>query len=638
MTTFYTLRFTDPSKTPFVVNPLTSDGPASPNGPGFPPGTISANTTLRLLGRGSFDYGEPIQQDLIYMLENFANNTAPSYPVEGQLWYRNDVHALFVYNGATWDSLVLSGGFIANLDMNGFGIINLANPVLSTDALNLGYADTRYVNIAGDTMTGSLTLSGGTSHVILPNAPSLGTHATNKTYVDTEIVTQVTAEVASQLAVALAPIPSTYVDVAGDTMTGTLTLSSGDVVVTTGDVIVPIGNITMTAGNITMTAGDVALTNGSFTSAAGNLVLSTGSLTVGGASTFTGLATFDGATQHNNNVFVTNATVQISGAAGSLDMTTNRIINVGTPLSNDDAATKLYVDTAVGMSGADGVTYAGNVNATTGVITLNRTLGLPDVVLAGAAAPFTHTHLSSSIFHNVNPGFLESFLREEYIDNVSYPNNINALQVLNSIDQHLYRLTRRMGRQIFIGDGVTTTFTTASDYIVGTERLSVYVNGVKQTMSQFGEGSIDMSTDPNIGSDTGLAASTAYRINLTVNSTLYTNFQITTGATTPVTYNNLVNLIDAQLVTLSVPAICVFGPVTIITTTQGAGSNVTIAAPSAGTNLITSLTGTPTIFNSTITTNYAYKETGTPLQPSNSFVFAAAPGVGAVIEVLISQA
>ena len=40
------------------------------------------------------------------------------------------------------------------------------------------------VNDTGDTMTGTLTMSGGATHVVLPNAPSLGTHAANKAYVD----------------------------------------------------------------------------------------------------------------------------------------------------------------------------------------------------------------------------------------------------------------------------------------------------------------------------------------------------------------------------------------------------------------------------------------------------------------------
>jgi hypothetical protein len=40
------------------------------------------------------------------------------------------------------------------------------------------------VSKTGDTMTGSLTMSGAGVQVVLPNAPTVGTHAANKTYVD----------------------------------------------------------------------------------------------------------------------------------------------------------------------------------------------------------------------------------------------------------------------------------------------------------------------------------------------------------------------------------------------------------------------------------------------------------------------
>jgi len=38
-------------------------------------------------------------------------------------------------------------------------VTNVANPVQNTDAVNLGFADNRYVNVTGDTMTGNLTVN-----------------------------------------------------------------------------------------------------------------------------------------------------------------------------------------------------------------------------------------------------------------------------------------------------------------------------------------------------------------------------------------------------------------------------------------------------------------------------------------------
>ncbi len=49
--------------------------------------------------------------------------------------------------------------------------------------------DQTYVNVTGDTMTGSLFMSGAGVQVNLANAPTAGTHAANKTYVDGVLAT-----------------------------------------------------------------------------------------------------------------------------------------------------------------------------------------------------------------------------------------------------------------------------------------------------------------------------------------------------------------------------------------------------------------------------------------------------------------
>lgn len=68
--------------------------------------TVNTETSLSLPGRNKSDYGAIVNEDLLHLLENFANNNPPSNPVEGQLWYDTTVGVdqLKVYDGTQWVS------------------------------------------------------------------------------------------------------------------------------------------------------------------------------------------------------------------------------------------------------------------------------------------------------------------------------------------------------------------------------------------------------------------------------------------------------------------------------------------------------------------------------------------------------
>jgi len=122
MATKYTFYFSDTSKTEFSLYPYTADGPVSPSDNTLMSAAASAqHTTLKLYGKGMQDYGEGIGQNMIYMLEHFANSSAPVNPLEGQAWYNNvgitgspvvgpTGSQLSIYNGSTWDAIILATG------------------------------------------------------------------------------------------------------------------------------------------------------------------------------------------------------------------------------------------------------------------------------------------------------------------------------------------------------------------------------------------------------------------------------------------------------------------------------------------------------------------------------------------------
>lgn len=68
-------------------------------------GRIDEDTTdIVLVGRNYTGYGEYLNENLIRMLENFANSSAPSHPLRGQIWYDTSDGRLKVYNGTVFRS------------------------------------------------------------------------------------------------------------------------------------------------------------------------------------------------------------------------------------------------------------------------------------------------------------------------------------------------------------------------------------------------------------------------------------------------------------------------------------------------------------------------------------------------------
>lgn len=621
-TPFYTIRYTDPTKATFVVTPSTTDGPLNPNTAALGPAAVSAHTTLEILGRGWFDYGQPVAQSLVYMLENFANDIAPTYPIEGQLWYNNTTGQISVYNGSVWSQLQLT--ITGNLDANGFRLVNLADPIAATDGLNLQYADTRYLQLSGGVLTGNLVvvnlttsgtsaftgdasfagnvvLSGAGSELTLPNAPVATTDATNKAYVDTAIAVGVAAGIST--------IGASYVAKAGDTMTGVLSITTG-------------GGLDVEGPATFGTLGGV---------------------------TFTGAANLNGLTTINNSVNV-HSTVTFStlsslkfGGGLLIDMGGNLVTNVAAPSLSTDAANKAYVDAAVGGGSGGGSPITGaDFDSATGTLSIHQA-ALPDVIVNGEMAPFIHTQPDSTVTVNVDPTYFDSFLRQQNSGNAAYP-TVPHDQAYADLDRAVFQLTRTRGRQVQIATGGPQLIAMEDTYVVGSNRLEVYLDGIKQVAALFARGRVKMVGNVDVSTDSGLTTSTSYAFNLTVNGTSYPNVSITTPATGPVSLYAVVNLLAASLLAASIPAIVQFARENIVfySITCGAGSSVAVSAPTAGTDLFATMANVLGITNETITADYSYKESGSLLDvvnQSSSFTFnAPGPVAGQIIEVITAQA
>ena len=67
-------------------------------------GTVNTTATdLSLVGRALTDYGTFENENYVFLLENFANSTAPLQPILGQLWYNSATDVIFAYgSGNAW--------------------------------------------------------------------------------------------------------------------------------------------------------------------------------------------------------------------------------------------------------------------------------------------------------------------------------------------------------------------------------------------------------------------------------------------------------------------------------------------------------------------------------------------------------
>jgi hypothetical protein len=87
----YNINFTDTNNNdPLVVND----------------NTINTSTSLGFPGRNQKGYAVTIGENLLHLLENFSNTTAPPNPIKGQLWYDSNEsgQSLMVYDGTNWKS------------------------------------------------------------------------------------------------------------------------------------------------------------------------------------------------------------------------------------------------------------------------------------------------------------------------------------------------------------------------------------------------------------------------------------------------------------------------------------------------------------------------------------------------------
>ena len=62
-------------------------------------GTVDQTTDLKLVGKNYAGYGEIQNENMVFLLENFAGQTEPPRKISGQIWFDTGNSKLKFYDG-----------------------------------------------------------------------------------------------------------------------------------------------------------------------------------------------------------------------------------------------------------------------------------------------------------------------------------------------------------------------------------------------------------------------------------------------------------------------------------------------------------------------------------------------------------
>src|SRR6056300_652011 len=309
-------------------------------------GTIDTTTDLTLIGKNYAGYGEFFNENLVKLLENFSNTSAPASPVAGQMWWDKTNNLLKVYTGTTFKTVSSSTASASTPTTSVTGDLwwDTTNGQLKV-----------YNGSTFTTIGPSFTSGTGTSGAIVETVTDTGAtdHVVVKLYTNNVLVATVSKDTTFTPVSAISgfatvkPGIQLSTAVTGNKFQGTATDSDA------------LGGVASTSylrsDASDSTSGVLSILNDT-----GMVVGVDSDLTVGvsGSDVTIANATSDG------DILVKVNDGGVVSTAMTIDGATNRVLVAGAPTDNLGIATKAYVDSAVSGAGTlatSGGTMTGDI-------------------------------------------------------------------------------------------------------------------------------------------------------------------------------------------------------------------------------------------------------------------------------------